>query len=42
MYVYYKKFFNEAEIDFYNGRKDRKLKTFVKTDDYRKSIKILK
>ncbi len=39
MYVYYKKFFNEAEIDFYNGRKDRKLKTFVKTDDYRKSIK---
>lgn len=38
MYVYYKEFFNEAEIDFYNGRKDRKLKTFVKTKDYKKVI----
>lgn len=38
MYVYYKEFLNEAEIDFYNGRKDKKLKTFVKTDDYKKSI----
>lgn len=38
MYVYYREFLNEAEIDFYNGRKDKKLKTFVKTEDYRKSI----
>lgn len=38
MYVYYKEFFNEAEIDFYNGRKDKRLKTFVKTNDYRKSV----
>lgn len=38
MYVYYKKFFNEAEINFYNGRKDKKLKTFIQTKDYRKSI----
>lgn len=38
MYVYYKEFLNEAEIDFYNGRKDKKLKTFVKTDDHKKSI----
>lgn len=38
MYVYYKEFLNEAEIDFYNGRKDKKLKTFVKTDDYKESI----
>lgn len=39
MYVYYKEFINEAEINFYNGRKDKKLKTFIKTKDYRKDIK---
>lgn len=38
MYVYYKEFFNEAEVNFYNGRKDKKLKTFIQTKDYKKAI----
>ena len=38
MNVYYKEFLNEAEISFYDERKDKKLKTFIKTSNYGASI----